>query len=116
MLALRVYGFPKVGFFLYRFIPQLTVTTDSAPNDVESMVEDLEESEDPKATLKTITSVNAAWMAQSLNAKILRQHEDMSGEITKELEVRFILYLTMFVLYLIRTTFPREMYAPVVFY
>ena len=64
-------------------------TTDSAPEDVESMVEDLEESEDPKAVLKTISPVTAGWMAVSLNSKIAQQHENMAGEITSELEVCF---------------------------
>jgi len=54
---------------------------------VESLVEELEESEDPKSILKSLTPTTAAWMAHTLNAKIIKQYEDMAGEITSELEV-----------------------------
>lgn len=65
------------------------ISDDAMPDDIDSKVEDLEESEDPKSMLKTISPVTAAWMASLLNAKILKQHEDMAGEITSELEASF---------------------------
>jgi hypothetical protein len=37
--------------------------------------------------LKSLSPTTAAWMAHVLNAKIVKQHEDMASEITSELEV-----------------------------
>jgi hypothetical protein len=54
---------------------------------VESLVEDLEESEDPKSMLKSLSPITAAQMAHALSAKIIKEHEDMTGQITSELEV-----------------------------
>jgi len=81
---------------IFQFNMRLSSTsvTYLAPEDVEFLVEELEESEDPKAMLKSISPTTAAHMVPFLNARTIERQEEMSREITLELEVRVSLPLS----------------------
>lgn len=67
---------------------RIHASDDAAPDEADSYADDLEESDDPKTTLKGLSPTLAAWTAQSLRDRYRRRQETLAVDIQSELEVR----------------------------
>lgn len=77
---------------LYRPIILRVAISDCPPDDIEDLVDELEEHEDPAAFLKTISAKQAGWMARFIENKCQRDSETLGMNLESELAVRISLF------------------------
>ena len=72
--------------FTVLFILRVAIS-DYPPDDIEDLVDELEEHEDPAAFLKTISAKQAGWMARHIENKSQRDSETLGVDLESELAV-----------------------------
>ena len=61
--------------------------SDCPPDDIEGLVGELEEHEDPAGFLKSISAKQAGWMARHIEQRVQRDSETLGMDIESELAV-----------------------------
>lgn len=72
--------------FTVLFILRVAIS-DCPTDDIEDLVDELEEHEDPAAFLKTISAMQAGWMARHIENKCQRDSETLGMDLESELAV-----------------------------
>ena len=62
-------------------------SSDCPPDDIEDLVDELEEHEDPAGFLKSISAKKAGWMARHIEQRVQKDSETLVMDIESELAV-----------------------------